>query len=219
MAVLHVYLVRHGETDANRQGIVQGQLETTLNATGWEQARRLALALKSIKFIHGFTAAAVMGELPTLKWTVHPGLRERFFGDLQGRKRTNAEYPPSAEPLDKFVERALQWWDRELLGHETVQHRFDADRNETQNVLLIGHSAYLNNLIRALGAMRGFDIAAAGKVKTLNTGITILEIEDRHGTRGKVIQFSDVKHLQEMEGEVVKVNVEDTDKKGRRIEG
>ncbi|KAG8954460.1 hypothetical protein FRC04_011787 [Tulasnella sp. 424] len=228
MVVLNVYLVRHGETDANRQGIVQGQLETTLNATGREQARRLALALKDVEFLHAFvsnhtraieTAAAVMKELPTLKWTVHPGLRERFFGDLQGKKRTNGIYPPSAEPLDKFVERALQWWDQELLGHDIVQHQFDAKRDETRNVLVIGHSAYLNNLIRALGSQRGFDITAAGKVKSINTGITILEVGDRHGTRGKIVQFSDVRHLQEMEEEVVKVNVEDGDKKARRMEG
>lgn len=54
---LIVYLVRHGETDQNRQGIIQGQLETSLNETGREQTRRLAVALKDIHFDHYFTSS------------------------------------------------------------------------------------------------------------------------------------------------------------------
>ncbi|KAG8894641.1 hypothetical protein FRC00_008653, partial [Tulasnella sp. 408] len=54
MVVLHIYLVRHGETDENRQGIVQGQLESSLNATGREQSRRMAQALKDVQFVHAF---------------------------------------------------------------------------------------------------------------------------------------------------------------------
>ena len=53
---LRVYLIRHGETNENRLGIVQGQLETELNATGIEQSRRLAEALKSIHFDYAFTS-------------------------------------------------------------------------------------------------------------------------------------------------------------------
>lgn len=43
-----VYLVRHGETDENRNGIIQGQLDTSLNSLGLEQARLVGNALRSI---------------------------------------------------------------------------------------------------------------------------------------------------------------------------
>ena len=44
--VLRVYLVRHGETQANRDGIIQGQQDTRLNALGEEQARLVGEALR-----------------------------------------------------------------------------------------------------------------------------------------------------------------------------
>lgn len=44
--VARVYLVRHGETQANRDGIIQGHQDTQLNALGEEQARKVGEALK-----------------------------------------------------------------------------------------------------------------------------------------------------------------------------
>ena len=45
-----VYLVRHGETEENRQGVMQGQLDTPLNAAGVGQAYLTARVLKTKKF-------------------------------------------------------------------------------------------------------------------------------------------------------------------------
>jgi bisphosphoglycerate-dependent phosphoglycerate mutase len=51
MTVLaRVYLVRHGETDANREGIIQGQMDTPLNNRGEQQAKLVGEALRSIPF-------------------------------------------------------------------------------------------------------------------------------------------------------------------------
>lgn len=41
-----VCLIRHGETDWNRQGRYQGRADVDLNSTGQEQARRVALYLR-----------------------------------------------------------------------------------------------------------------------------------------------------------------------------
>jgi probable phosphoglycerate mutase len=48
--------VRHGETDPNRDRIVQGQLDTQLNATGLQQAAMTAEVLKSVSFDKAFTS-------------------------------------------------------------------------------------------------------------------------------------------------------------------
>lgn len=45
-----VYLVRHGETDGNRNKIIQGQLDIPLNKIGLEQAARVADVLRVVKF-------------------------------------------------------------------------------------------------------------------------------------------------------------------------
>lgn len=50
MSIAHVYIVRHGETAENRQGIIQGHLDTQLNAIGEEQATLVADALKLVPF-------------------------------------------------------------------------------------------------------------------------------------------------------------------------
>jgi 2,3-bisphosphoglycerate-dependent phosphoglycerate mutase len=48
--IAKVYIVRHGETNENRQRIIQGQLDTLLNEQGILQAKTLATALNSTPF-------------------------------------------------------------------------------------------------------------------------------------------------------------------------
>lgn len=54
--VARIYIVRHGETDSNRNGIIQGQLDIPLNDMGVEQARQVAEALASVPFDIAYTS-------------------------------------------------------------------------------------------------------------------------------------------------------------------
>jgi len=47
--IARIYLVRHGETKENREGIIQGQKDTVLNAMGEEQARLVGERFKRVK--------------------------------------------------------------------------------------------------------------------------------------------------------------------------
>jgi len=51
-----VYLVRHGETQENVDGIIQGQLDTKLNDTGRLQCAAVARALTSTSFAFAYTS-------------------------------------------------------------------------------------------------------------------------------------------------------------------
>ena len=51
-----VYLVRHGETEHNRQGIMQGHLDVPLNATGVAQARLAADALADVPLTAAYSS-------------------------------------------------------------------------------------------------------------------------------------------------------------------
>lgn len=48
--IARIYLVRHGETQANRDEIIQGHQDTALNEKGFEQARLVGEALKRVRF-------------------------------------------------------------------------------------------------------------------------------------------------------------------------
>lgn len=53
---VRVYIVRHGETEANATGIMQGHMDTKLNGVGRGQAERAAEALKNINFGIAFSS-------------------------------------------------------------------------------------------------------------------------------------------------------------------
>ena len=56
MPTAKIYFVRHGETDENRRGIIQGHLDTDLNAVGLDQSEVVAKELQSVPFDAGFSS-------------------------------------------------------------------------------------------------------------------------------------------------------------------
>ena len=56
MPTAKIYFVRHGETDENRRGLIQGHLDTDLNAIGLEQSEVVAKELQSVPFDEVFSS-------------------------------------------------------------------------------------------------------------------------------------------------------------------
>lgn len=87
-----ILLVRHGETDWNRERRVQGHTDRPLNETGRAQARALAEeiagepldAVYSSDLVRAHETARILAEPRGLGVTVIPGLRERDFGTWEG---------------------------------------------------------------------------------------------------------------------------------------
>lgn len=50
LQITHIVLIRHGETDWNRERRLQGQLDVPLNTQGLEQAAQLGKALARERF-------------------------------------------------------------------------------------------------------------------------------------------------------------------------
>jgi probable phosphoglycerate mutase len=88
-----IWLARHGETDANAEGRVQGTIDEPLNDRGREQARALAeqaagLDLKALYTSHLSRAretAEIVGERVDLTPTVDERFAESWRGDWEGR--------------------------------------------------------------------------------------------------------------------------------------
>jgi broad specificity phosphatase PhoE len=85
-------LVRHGETDWNRDRRVQGHSDTRLNETGRAQARELAQALAEIELVGAYSSdlrrARETAEIAVAGRGIDvvelPELRERSFGSWEG---------------------------------------------------------------------------------------------------------------------------------------
>ncbi|MCL4480886.1 MAG: histidine phosphatase family protein, partial [Candidatus Thermoplasmatota archaeon] len=87
-----IFLIRHGETDWNRQKIWQGQRGPGLNTNGRDQIENTALKLKSAGITEIYssdvkraveTAQIISGSLG-LDFITNPAFRERDMGDYTG---------------------------------------------------------------------------------------------------------------------------------------
>ena len=54
-----IYIIRHGETQANKDGLLQGWLDTNLNEQGIELAKQTGIALKNVKFDIAFSSPLI----------------------------------------------------------------------------------------------------------------------------------------------------------------
>lgn len=143
-----LYLVRHGETVANKAHILQGQIQGELNDEGIAQAQHLAEKMKG-EPIDAFVASDLKRAIDTChiiaqphgkEVTTTPLLRERDWGSFTGKyipDLNNQQWPDDVEPLDKLMQRAddfIQWVRRNYEG---------------QTVLAVGHGI-INKAIQSV---------------------------------------------------------------------
>jgi broad specificity phosphatase PhoE len=88
-----LWLVRHGETSANAEGVFQGHLDVLLNDRGEQQARAVAEQLADVDFDAVYASdlqrAARTAEIIAAGRSVvilDPDLREMHYGILQGTR-------------------------------------------------------------------------------------------------------------------------------------
>ena len=87
-----VYIVRHAETEENKQKIVQGHLDTILNSEGERQADLVAKALKDIPFDVAYssnlkramdTAKRILVHHSDMEVQIDMAIRERVRRELR----------------------------------------------------------------------------------------------------------------------------------------
>lgn len=91
-----IYIIRHGETELNKQGIVQGRgIDSDLNDTGRAQAAGFYAIYKDLPFDKVYTSALKRTQQTVqsfidagLPWEKHPELDELAWGEWEG-KQTN----------------------------------------------------------------------------------------------------------------------------------
>lgn len=146
-----LYLVRHGETVANKAQILQGHQPGELNETGKAQAHEVATKMAN-EHIDAFVASDLNRALQTCEIIAAPHgvgreaivttplLRERDWGSFTGKfipDLAHAEWPDDVETLEQMKSRAkkfLAW----------LKHRFAG-----KVVLAVGHGI-INKAIQSV---------------------------------------------------------------------
>jgi len=133
---MSIYLIRHGQTNANRDRIVQPP-DTPLSELGHQQAEQLAqrfrhLAIGNIicsDYLRTQQTAAPIRAIIQSAYSLQPLLRERSFGDLRGRAYDDIATdffaegyaPPNGETHPQFVERVNFAWEYVLTSYQNTQ--------------------------------------------------------------------------------------------------
>jgi 2,3-bisphosphoglycerate-dependent phosphoglycerate mutase len=195
-----IIAIRHGETDWNVDTRIQGQLDIPLSAHGRWQAGRLAAALQgepldaiyASDLSRAWATAEGLARGRGLQVLAEPALRERGFGDFEGRTFADIEEALPAE--------ALRWRRRDPdfapAGGESLQvlrvrvldaaERLAA-RHPGGQIALVAHGGVLDVLYRAatrleLQAPRTWALGNAAINRMLWTpeGFTLVGWSDTH---------------------------------------
>ncbi|UYP47481.1 2,3-bisphosphoglycerate-dependent phosphoglycerate mutase [Candidatus Lokiarchaeum ossiferum] len=156
---MNIYLIRHGETDWNKQGKIQGHMDIALNQQGRLQAKILASKFKNIKIDRIYTSdllrasqtAEIINKTTKSLLIADERLRERNYGDWQNYSwsevhsqnpnlkeewRTNPVHsrPPKGESLHDLYNRITRFLS-ELISEAK------------NNILIVAHNSPLKILI------------------------------------------------------------------------
>ncbi len=181
-------VIRHGETDLNRVGSFQGQIDVALNEHGLRQAQRLAQRLAGEPFDVIYASDLLRTQQTAeplarqLSLTINPviGLREQHFGELEGRTLASVQQE-SPELWESWL---LFQADFSVPGGESVR-QFSArilstvfglaEHHQGQRLLLVAHGGVLDMLYRHA---KGFSLDGPRLCAIPNTGINRLTVED-----------------------------------------
>ncbi len=202
--MLTLYLIRHGETDFNATGRIQGWLDVPLNALGEEQAALVAerfrnkpvAALYSSSLLRALQTAQAIAQVCGVAPQPDPRLREYNMGDWSGLTGEEVAAMMSVT-VSNFHE---QWAQRELAipngeTAEEVRHRvrdFLRDllhKHADGNVIAVSHGGTLGAL---LSEVLGLPISRRHPFRFYNTSITKLAYEHN---RWQLVRLNDCCHL------------------------
>ena len=184
-----ILLVRHGDTDWNQVGRIQGQVDTSLSAKGLAQVRALAVRLAQIPIGAAYASdlrraaetgqAILNGRAVTL--VLAPELREFSYGAWEGltyqdvELRYPAQYtdmqsrrldfaPPAGESMNQLTDR---------VGGFLTRMRSGWADHPNDTVLLVAHGGSLR---AAITCLLGFPRKAAWSLWLATASLSIIDV-------------------------------------------
>ena len=142
---MSIYYVRHGQTDWNKLGYLQGQSDIALNEEGTKQAKQVRDAMKQVHIDKIICSplqrtrhtASIINENYGLEIHEDKRIIERYFGEVEGAKRKDIVFEDfwkwekpvqyGMESIDEVFHRVYDFLDDIM---EEAMH---------QNILVVAH--------------------------------------------------------------------------------
>lgn len=205
--MLELYFVRHGQTDYNLRGIVQGSgINSDLNELGRKQAKAFYEAYKHIHFDRVFASDLKRTHQTLAPWLkagysleTDSALNEFSWGIHEGAEPTSSQRAEFEAMLKKWTagdlslsvpegESPLVAWDRASDFFEKIK------QEGSGRFLFCSHGRQLRII---LANLLGEHMSSMEKYKHSNTGISILHLEKDKNASLQLL--NNVDHLLQME--------------------
>eukprot|EP00095_Tigriopus_kingsejongensis_P010987 maker-scaffold281_size224178-snap-gene-1.25 protein:Tk10987 transcript:maker-scaffold281_size224178-snap-gene-1.25-mRNA-1 annotation:"fructose- -bisphosphatase tigar" len=219
---VELYLVRHGQTEGNKERVLQGQKDYPLNELGRTQAGVAGEALKDVPFQAYFSSdlsraretAEIIQRLnstPQGSIVAMASLRERGFGIMENQPIDNySEYcrqkgaksfdltPPEGENREDVQLRA-----RQAFLDIAAQMAARENSADEVDILVACHGGLIREMLTVIIEQLGGDISASKNQKykciVSNTSITrIAFIVNQAGepSEVKIVDFNNTNHIE-----------------------
>ncbi len=202
-----IILVRHGETDWNKQGRFQGQIDIPLNQNGKDQAQAASEFLKNVSIQKAFssslsrpieTAQIILKEHPEIKISLKDKLKEIGHGKWEGKLESEIEsdWPDLLQEWKSFPEKVQmpegenikQVSIRSITGWKEICN--DLENDET--ALVVAHDAVNKTILCHLLGLMPSNI---WMIKQGNGGITVIDLSGREDQPDQITCLNITSHL------------------------
>lgn len=186
-----IYIVRHGESRANLENIVQGHFDSRLTERGAEQARLTAEELGGVNFDSIYSSdlsrsletAEILKSGRDVRIYTNPLLRERAFGSFEGMDREEfmEKFREEFDRFDNELDADHKWEHKPHLSIESDKELFErfnsalteiAEQNIGGTIFVVAHRNIIRAFLMGIGFIKYGD-RHRGSLK--NGGYVILE--------------------------------------------
>lgn len=193
-----LYLARHGETEANNQDLLQGQLPGKLSERGIQQAHAVgkALAREKINYVYcsdlerSRKTAEIVASYVSLSLQEDRDLRERSFGIYEGTSRTAFFFSERQleDPCRNRPEKGESFEDLYCRARTFLEKI--VKRHPGESVAVVSHGDFSRLCV---GILTGEPLEGACQIRQKNACLNIFEVAA--GLKAKPVLLNSVEHL------------------------
>lgn len=162
---MNLFIIRHGQTDWNKENLFQGQSNIPLNSNGISQAEKLATSLKNEKIDIIYSSpldravqtANILNQYHNVPHITDSLIAERYLGELEGKCALDYDLPTIWKHILNLDAKSSS-----IYGIETLEHLLERGKkfltkiilqygNTNNNIYIVAHGSMNLALLLLLG--------------------------------------------------------------------